>query len=118
MVKSALKYLLYIMLVVSLQLTPGLLQADQPTASQQQTTAAKETSPEDESQTKAKQEKKQDPETVVLHNEITVTATRTETTVFNTPKPVSVISQKNITEKAPNNLSELLPEMPRFLRLL
>ncbi|MFQ6109284.1 MAG: TonB-dependent receptor plug domain-containing protein [Candidatus Aminicenantales bacterium] len=48
----------------------------------------------------------------VLHNEIVVTATRTEKTLFDVPQPVSVVNQKKIRELAPNNVSELLPEMP------
>ncbi|NIM90156.1 MAG: TonB-dependent receptor [Candidatus Aminicenantes bacterium] len=51
-------------------------------------------------------------EDLVLHNEIIVTATRTETTVFDSPKPVSVVNQKKIEERSPNNISELMPEIP------
>jgi hemoglobin/transferrin/lactoferrin receptor protein len=63
----------------------------------------------DKSEKKDKKNKGQD---IVIHNEVVVTATRTESTVFNSPKPVAVVSKKKIREKAPNNISELLPEMP------
>jgi len=46
----------------------------------------------------------------VLHNEIVVTATRTEKIIFHSPQPMAVLSEKKIGEKAPNNVSELLPE--------
>ena len=49
---------------------------------------------------------------IVLHNEIVVTATRTEKAVFHTPKPVTLLDLQKILERAPNNISELLPETP------
>lgn len=48
----------------------------------------------------------------VIHEEITVTATHAKTTVFNTPSPVSVVNRQRIEEKSPNNISELMPEIP------
>jgi len=58
------------------------------------------------------QAKKESEQKIVLHNEIVVTATRTEKTVFDVPQPVSVVNQEKIREMAPNSVSELLPEMP------
>jgi hemoglobin/transferrin/lactoferrin receptor protein len=58
-----------------------------------------------------KKEEKKDKEKV-LHYEVTVTATRTKKDTFETPKPVSVINRKKIEEKAPNNVTELLTELP------
>lgn len=63
---------------------------------------------------KKKEEKKEEKitENTVLHNEITVTATRPEVSVFDAPKPVTVLSATKIRQRAPNNISELLPETP------
>ncbi len=66
--------------------------------------------PEKKKDTEQSDEKRQ--QDFVLHNEIVVTATRTEKSVFDVPKPVSVVNQKKIEELAPNNISELMPEMP------
>lgn len=63
---------------------------------------------------KKKEEKKEEKitENTVIHNEITVTATRPEVSVFDSPKPVTVLSETKIRQRAPNNISELLPETP------
>ncbi len=63
---------------------------------------------------KKKEEKKEEKitENTLIHNEITVTATRPEVSVFDAPKPVTVISETKIRQRAPNNISELLPETP------
>ncbi len=82
-------------------------------AAESQAAEQKKISKEDNKSTQAKNtKKKKEVQQVVLHNEIVVTATRTEKTEFNSPKPVAVVNQKKIEEKAPNNVSELLPEMP------
>ncbi len=47
-----------------------------------------------------------------LHYEVTVTATRQKQDTFEIPNPVSVVNQKKIREKAPNNITELLTELP------
>ncbi|MCP4221298.1 MAG: TonB-dependent receptor [bacterium] len=47
-----------------------------------------------------------------LHYEVTVTATRTKRDTFDTPSPVSVLNREKIQEKAPNNVTELLTELP------
>jgi outer membrane receptor protein involved in Fe transport len=60
---------------------------------------------------KKKEDKKEDKEKA-LHYEVTVTATRTKKDTFETPKPVSVINRKKLVEKAPNNITELLTELP------
>jgi outer membrane receptor protein involved in Fe transport len=70
-----------------------------------------------QSQTESKEKagdvrKEKDVEQKVIHNEITVTATRPEVSVFDAPKPVTVLSQTKIEQKSPNNISELLPETP------
>lgn len=63
---------------------------------------------------KTKEEKKQEKITAntVIHNEITVTATRPEVSVFDSPKPVTVLGETKLRQRAPNNISELLPETP------
>jgi len=57
-----------------------------------------------------KKEKKEKEKT--LYYEVIVTATRTKRDTFETPKPVSVIDRQKIEEKAPNNVTELLLEVP------
>ncbi|MCP4148977.1 MAG: TonB-dependent receptor [bacterium] len=47
-----------------------------------------------------------------LNYEVTVTATRTKRETFETPKPVSVVTRMQIQQKAPNNITELLKELP------
>ena len=67
-----------------------------------------------DSQQKTNKEKKQGKKSTVpvLHYEITVTATRSKRDTFETPKPVSVVGKKKIKESAPNNVAELLKELP------
>jgi outer membrane receptor protein involved in Fe transport len=64
-------------------------------------------------------EKKQDPnkekkkaEDESLYYEVTVTATSTKRDTFETPKPVSVVNSQKIAEAAPNNVTDLLTELP------
>ena len=57
-------------------------------------------------------EKKAEKASEMIHYEISVTATRTERDTFEIPKPVSVISDMRILEAAPNNITDLLYEMP------
>jgi hemoglobin/transferrin/lactoferrin receptor protein len=59
-----------------------------------------------------KSKKKKEDKKKALHYEVTVTATRTKKDTFETPKPVSVINRKRLVEKAPNNITELLTELP------
>jgi hemoglobin/transferrin/lactoferrin receptor protein len=61
---------------------------------------------------KADDKKKSKEKEPVLHYEVTVTATRTKKDTFDTPKAVSVVDRKKIQEKAPNNVTELLTELP------
>ena len=66
-----------------------------------------------EQKNKEEEKKKEDAaQTQVIHNEITVTATRPEVSVFDAPKPVTVLGETKIQQRAPNNISELLPETP------
>jgi outer membrane receptor protein involved in Fe transport len=58
---------------------------------------------------KKKEAAKKEP---VLHYEVTVTATRTKKDTFEIPKPVSVINRQKLEEKAPNNITEMLIELP------
>jgi len=64
---------------------------------------------EKEKTEKSEEEKQKD---IVLHEEIVVTATRTEKTLLDVPQPVNVVNQERLVELAPNNISDLLPEMP------
>ena len=64
--------------------------------------------------TSAEEEKKEEEKEKekTLYYEVTVTATRTKRDTFETPKPVSVVNRQQIEEKAPNNVTELLLEVP------
>jgi len=48
----------------------------------------------------------------VFHYEMTVTATRTEKSTFEIPQPVSVINFQKFIEAAPNNISDVMVELP------
>lgn len=48
----------------------------------------------------------------MLHYEVVVTATGTPKDTFETPQPVSVISKQKLMEKAPNNISDALLDLP------
>ncbi|UCH94351.1 MAG: TonB-dependent receptor [Candidatus Aminicenantes bacterium] len=62
-----------------------------------------------EKEDKNKEKEVKEPE---LYYEVTVTATRTKKDTFEIPKAVSVVDRKKIEEKAPNNITELLTELP------
>ncbi|UCC40278.1 MAG: TonB-dependent receptor [Candidatus Aminicenantes bacterium] len=79
-------------------------QGDQATNKESRTAAKKKKEKKAEGEKKAQE--------VIIHKEIVVTATRTEKTVFDSPKPVAVIGQTKLEERAPNNVAELLPELP------
>ncbi|MCP5105447.1 MAG: TonB-dependent receptor, partial [bacterium] len=72
-------------------------------------TAAETAQEKEKKEEKKKDEKKKEE---VLHYEVTVTATRTKKDTFETPKPVSVVNRQTIEEKAPNNVTDLLTELP------
>lgn len=70
---------------------------------------------QEEKKTQKDKDKKKDKkkeEEKVLHYEVTVTATRTKKDTFEIPKPVSVINRQKLEEKAPNNVTEMLAELP------
>lgn len=106
MKKQALNKWLFIGLLV-LAVASGFLFADTKTQETKMKTVS-----QSEEKNGASQEQEKELEDVVLHTEITVTATRTEKTVFDSPKPVSVVNQKKIEELSLNNISEILPELP------
>ena len=65
-----------------------------------------------ESEKKSAEKKDSKIEEKVLEYKITVTATGTTKEAFHTPKPVEVVSKKEISENAPDNISDLLPDLP------
>ena len=76
---------------------------------------ARQSAPESEKKElseKDEKKKKKDDEEVVMRYKITVTATGTQKETFSTPKPVEVISKEEIAEKNPNNISDLLTDLP------
>jgi len=66
----------------------------------------KETKKEKKEKAKKKDKQKE------LFYKMTVTATGTKKDTFDIPKAVSVVTAKDIKEKAPNNISDLLLNMP------
>ncbi len=99
--------LLFSLLIVILALADVSVLAMEATQTEQ-----KNQKEEADKQKKSDQKSEKEEQKFALHNEIIVTATRTKKTVFDAPQPVTVVNQKNIAEKAPNNVSELLSEMP------
>ena len=61
---------------------------------------------------KEQDSKKEKAEDEPLHYEVTITATSTKRDTFETPKPVSVVNSQKIEESAPNNVTDLLTELP------
>lgn len=99
--------LMMILLVMFLSLVMGdaLLLAE--TASNPQTAAAP--AKKEKEKDKKKEKTTKQPK---LYYEVTVTATRTQKDTFEIPKAVSVVDREKIEEKAPNNVTELLTELP------
>lgn len=98
--------------ILALVLGSGLLIGDT-------TGDAGQVSQEKKEDQKKEDQKKDDPkkekkatEEESLHYEVTVTATRTKRDTFETPKPVSVVNRRKIEEAAPNNVTDLLTELP------
>jgi outer membrane receptor protein involved in Fe transport len=103
--KEKYSVLIVILLVMVLSLVMGdaLLLAE--TAAAPQTAATQE----DKKEEKDKEKDVKEPH---LYYEVTVTATRTKKDTLDIPKAVSVVDRKKIQEKAPNNVTELLRELP------
>ncbi len=66
----------------------------------------------DKKEKKASDKKRSKEKEPVLYYEVTVTATRSIRETFETPQPVSVVTRKKIEEKAPNNITDLMTELP------
>jgi iron complex outermembrane receptor protein len=75
--------------------------------------SAKTREPQKETQKKEKDEQSEEEKQkdIVLHEEIVVTATLTEKTLLDVPQPVNVVNHERLVELAPNNISDLLPEI-------
>lgn len=99
---------LVVLSAVSVFLILGDVHLDAHEVKQETQTSQKD---KEKEQNKKEEDKKNQAESI-LHTEIVVTATRTEKTVMEVPKPVSVVNQQRLEEMAPNNISELLPEIP------
>jgi len=98
---------IFMILMIALVMGNGLLPAAQ---DQDNAPVVKEKSGMDSDDEKSDKEAKE--ETPQLHYEVTVTATRNKRETFETPRPVSVVNRKKIEEIAPNNVTELLTELP------
>jgi outer membrane receptor protein involved in Fe transport len=95
--------LILLVMVLSMVMGDALLLAETDAAQQ---TAATQTEKEKE------KDKEKDVKEPQLYYEVTVTATRTKKDTLDIPKAVSVVDRKKIQEKAPNNVTELLTELP------
>jgi hemoglobin/transferrin/lactoferrin receptor protein len=93
--------------ILALSLGSGLLIGDTST-DPGQVSQEKKVEKKKEDAKKAKESSEDEP----LHYEVTVTATRTKRDTFETPKPVSVVTRQKIEETAPNNVTELLTDLP------
>jgi len=99
-----------VLLLVALMISSNtLLGGDERTKTNAGLDEAGEKAQEREKDKQAEEDKKKQ---IVLHEEIVVTATRTEKTILNVPQPVNVVNQERLVELAPNNISDLLPELP------
>jgi len=96
---------IFLVMILSLVVGDALLLAETAAAPQ---TAANQADKEKE-KNKNKEKDVKEPH---LYYEVTVTATRTKKDTFETPKAVSVVDREKIQEKAPNNVTELLTELP------
>jgi hemoglobin/transferrin/lactoferrin receptor protein len=105
--KDKYSVLIVILLAMILSLVMGDLLLLAETAGAPQTAVAPADKEKEKDKSKEKEVKQ--PE---LYYEVTVTATRTQKDTFEIPKAVSVVDRKKIEEKAPNNVTELLTELP------
>lgn len=80
--------------------------------SEQEKKPAEKTEKKIKKENQKKKEKKKKEETKKLFYKMTVTATGTKKDTFDIPKSVSVVTDKEIKEKTPNNVSDLLLNMP------
>jgi hemoglobin/transferrin/lactoferrin receptor protein len=103
--KHSVLMVIFLVMVLSLVMGDALLLAETDAAPQTSTNQADKEKEKD----KKKEKEKKEPE---LYYEVTVTATRTKKDTFEIPKAVSVVDRKKIAEKAPNNVTELLTELP------
>jgi hemoglobin/transferrin/lactoferrin receptor protein len=103
--KYSVLIVIFLVMILSLVMGDSLLLAQ--TVDAPQTAAA----PADKEKEKDKNKEK-DVKQPELYYEVTVTATRTQKDTFEIPKAVSVVDRKKIEEKAPNNVTELLTELP------
>jgi outer membrane receptor protein involved in Fe transport len=103
--KYSVLIVILLVMIFSLVMGDSLLLAE--TAGAPQTAVA----PADKEKEKDKSKEK-DVKQPELYYEVTVTATRTQKDTFEIPKAVSVVDRKKIEEKAPNNVTELLTELP------
>ena len=107
--KGRLTAFMVVFLITVLLSIPGDIPVYAETSQTIDSPAAPADNAADTEKDKAKDKEKEQKE---LYYEVTVTATRTKKDTFETPKAVSVVDSKKIEEKAPNNITELLVELP------
>jgi outer membrane receptor protein involved in Fe transport len=94
--------LMFCIIAILIMLPFGIISAEQQEK-------AKET-PKKENEATQKEEIQE--EEKVWKYEVTVTATGVKKETFETPKPVSIVTDKEIGKRAPNNISELMTQLP------
>ncbi len=104
--KRILSYLIMPAVILISGTGPLILSASEVSTGQEKTTSEKKDNKKKVIQKKDKEKP------VVMKYEMTVTATLTRKDTFETPQAVSVIDRQKILEKAPNNITELLSELP------
>ena len=103
--KHSVLIVIFLAMILSLLMGNAVLLAE--TAADPQTAAPKA---DDEKEKDKKKEKEvKEPH---LYYKVTATATRTKKDTIDIPKAVSVVDRKRIQEKSPNNVTELLTELP------
>jgi hemoglobin/transferrin/lactoferrin receptor protein len=103
---------IFLFLMLALVMGDGILPAADTAGSATQEKAPVEKEKKEKKSEKEKSKKTSKEELPELHYEVMVTATRTKRETFETPQPVSVVNRKKIEEIAPNNVTELLTELP------
>jgi outer membrane receptor protein involved in Fe transport len=103
------KLAIFMLLIAFMAFGNVFMGADDTIKESEKVQESKDKSQEEEA---VEQSEKEPQKEIVLHEEVIVTATRTEKTLINVPQPVNVVNQERLVELAPNNISDLLPEMP------
>lgn len=111
--KRILSYVTISMVILTLASGQVVLSASQESETGKEKAAVtEETGKKEEKVKKKKQQKEANKKPIEMKYEMTVTATLTRKDTFETPKAVSLVDREKILKRAPNNVTELLVELP------